>query len=127
MGTTLIGPRGTWVDAQTVNGYGALCVTDVGGGGGGSTLPSTLYNGTQTVSSAGTAVAIATSQTLSNGVTIKASASNTGVIYVGNSSVSSSNGLPLTAGESIPVAIDDLAKVYIDADVSGEGIEYIGG
>jgi len=90
------------------------------------TLPSAVYNGQKTVTTAGTAEALASSQELVSGVRIKALSGNAGNIYVGDSSVDSSNGFVLGAGEEIFVEIDDLAKVYIDADNNGEGVSYLG-
>jgi len=149
MATSLIGPRGTFVDAIEEGGYGALCVHVTGGGGGGSggnvvitdvnipsqttTLgvsfsgPSSLHNGQVSVTTAGTAVALASSSVSISKVTIKANAGNTGDIFVGDSGVTSSNGLILAAGESVDVSIDDLNKVYIDSATNGDGISYIAG
>ena len=88
-------------------------------------LPSTIYNGQKTVTTAGTRVVLATTQTLVSGVTIKALSTNTGIIYVGNSTVSSSNGFRLSASAEIFIEIDNLATIYIDSSVNGEGISYI--
>jgi hypothetical protein len=90
-------------------------------------LPETVYSGQKTVSSAGTAEALASSQELVSGVTIKALAGNGGDCYVGGSSVDSSTGFVLDAGEQIFIEIDDLAAVYLDVDSDGEGVSYIGG
>lgn len=89
-------------------------------------LPSTVYNGQKTVTAAGTAEALASSQALSAGVLIKALADNTNNVYVGDSSVDSSNGFVLAAGEEVFIEIDNLASVYIDVDTNGEGVSYIG-
>jgi hypothetical protein len=87
--------------------------------------PSTIYNGKKTVTTAGTRVALASSQAVKS-VTIKALSANTGVIYVGDSSVSSANGLQLLAGESISLDIANLNTVNLDSSVNGEGVTYIG-
>lgn len=87
-------------------------------------IPSTIYNNHKTVTTAGTAEALAASTAVKS-VVIRALLSNTGVIYVGDSSVSSSNGIELQAGDAITIEIDDLAKVYLDASVSGEGVSYL--
>jgi len=89
-------------------------------------LPSTVYNGQKTVTTNGTAEALASSQALSAGVLIKALADNTNDVYVGDSSVDSSNGFVLAAGEEVFIEIDNLASVYIDVDTNGEGVSYIG-
>ena len=86
--------------------------------------PSTIYNGKKTVTTAGTAEALASSTAVKS-VVIKALYSNTGKVYVGNSSVSSANGIELEAGDAIGIDIDDLSKIYIDVDNNGEGVSYI--
>lgn len=90
-----------------------------------SALPSTnLYNDRVLVTSAGTA------QQLGSGfissVTIKALSSNTGVIYVGQYSVSSGNGFELAAGETVSMDVASLDTVFIDASDTGDGVTYIG-
>ncbi len=52
-------------------------------------------------------------------------AANTGNVYVGSSSVDSTNGYVLDAGESVVITIDNLATVYLDVDTNGEGVTYI--
>ena len=84
----------------------------------------TVYNGQKTISSAGTQEALASSTTIKS-VTIKALAANTNNVYVGDSSVSSSNGFVLVAGESISLDVANLATVYIDVDTNDEGVSYI--
>jgi len=89
------------------------------------TLPSTIYNGQKTVTTAGTRVVLATSQVLTSGVTVKAMSTNTGIIFVGNSGVTSSNGFRLSASAEVFIEIDNLATIYIDSSVNGEGVTYI--
>ena len=88
-------------------------------------LGATVYNGAKTVSTAGTQVALASSQVITHGVRIKALAGNTNNVYVGDSSVSSTTGIVLDAGEEIFLQIANLATVYIDVDTNGEGVRYI--
>lgn len=88
-------------------------------------VPTAIYNGKKTVTTAATRVALATTQTIQSGVWIKALAANTGVIYVGNSSVASTNGLALAAGDLIFLRVDNLATVYLDSSVNGEGVTYV--
>lgn len=85
---------------------------------------SVLGNGVKNVTTAGTAVQLATT-TSSTTVTIRSKAANTGLIYVGTVSVSSSNGFQLSPSESVSLDIDNLSKIYIDAAVSGNGVTYI--
>ena len=88
-------------------------------------LPTAIYNGQKTVTTAGTREALASSQAIVSGVLIKALAANTNDVYVGNASVSSSNGFVLDAGEEVFIEIANLATVYLDVDTDGEGVSYI--
>lgn len=85
----------------------------------------TLSGGTKNVGTAGTAEVLASS-TPCKRVWIKASLDNTGNIFVGGSDVDkdTENGFPLDAGEVWPGTADNLADIFIDATVSGEGVSY---
>jgi hypothetical protein len=87
-------------------------------------VPTATYNGQKTVTSHGTAEALGSSQAILSGVRVKALSTNTGNVYVGNSSVDSSNGFVLAAGESDFWAVANIATLYIDSDVDGEGVCY---
>ncbi len=87
--------------------------------------PTTVLNGNTNVTTAGTRVVLASSTTCKS-VTIKAKAANTGIIYVGSSTVSSANGFALLAGETVTLDIANLTTVNLDASVSGEGVTYLG-
>jgi hypothetical protein len=91
----------------------------------------------KTVTTAGTRVALSSSQLLTEAFTIRAKAANTGNIFVGDSTVTSSTGMFLAAGESNEKEAKptnrgvlkqfDLAKVYLDASSNGDGVivEYL--
>lgn len=83
-----------------------------------------IYTGSKTVTTAGTQVPLTSTSTGIHTVVVKAKSANTGVIYIGNSDVDSSSGLPLAAGEALTITINNLNKVYIDASVNGEGVNY---
>lgn len=87
--------------------------------------PTTIYNGKTTVTTAGTRVVLTTTQAVKS-VTVKALATNTGIIYVGNASVSSTNGFRLAAGEAVSFDIADLNSVNLDSSVNAEGVTYLG-
>ena len=73
------------------------------------------------------AVQLATSSTpLKFGIVVKADPSNSGKVYVGDSSVSTSNGYCLTAGEGIAFEIDDASKVYVVADTDNQKVYWLG-
>ena len=87
----------------------------------------TIIYGRKTVSVAGTAELLLTS-TFTQSVTIKALSGNTGDVYVGDSGVTSSNGYPLSPGETISMDADHQEVLfYIDVDTNGEGVAYIAG
>jgi len=86
--------------------------------------PTTISNGKTTVTTSGTRVTLASSTAVKS-VTIKALSTNTGIIYVGNSSVASTNGFQLQAGETVSMDIANLNTVNLDSSVSGEGVTYI--
>ena len=81
--------------------------------------------GQKTVAAAGTAEAVVSSETDYNMVQINALPTNTGNVYIGDSSVSSSTGYVLDAGDTIILPIKDLSTIYVDADTAGEGISWI--
>lgn len=86
-----------------------------------------LGQGKKTVTTAGTDLAIATS-TPAKWVTIQAYTTNTGKIAVGgagvDATIATGDGVLLSAGESITVAVDNLSDVFVDATVSGEGVRF---
>ena len=97
-------------------------------GGAGVTATSLAGSGRQTVTTAGTAVALA-STTSSSRVIITAETDNTGLIAVGVSghtvaAPGTQEGMILSPGQSTEFAITDLANVYIDSTVNGDGVTY---
>lgn len=86
-----------------------------------------IGHGVKTVATAGTDVALATSKGV-KWVIVQAQTDNTGLIAVGTSGVDATeatgNGVALAASESVTIPIDDLANIYIDATVSGDGARY---
>jgi len=89
-------------------------------------LPSAIVSGQETVDAAGTAQVIGASATLVSGVTVKALAGNSGIVYVGNSAVDSTNGFELSASEAVFIETDDVANVWVDAATNDDGISYVG-
>jgi len=87
-----------------------------------------IGHGSKTVAVAGTDVALAAS-TPAKWVIIQAHKSNTGEIAIGASGVNAEDSPPgsgvlLAAGESVTLAVDNLAVVFIDSTVNGEGVRY---
>ncbi len=89
-------------------------------------LPTTVVHGRTTVTTVGTRVALGSSTALLTGVTVKALSTNTGNIFLGGSTVSSSNGFVLRASESQFIEIADISTINIDTSVNGEGVTYVG-
>lgn len=117
-----------WMGAPRSTGYRAIHVNlrDSSGneiGPGALATPTVIFNGKQTVATAGTRVQLATTQAVKS-ISVKALASNTGLIFLGNSTVASGNGFQLSAGDEQSFDLANLATVYIDASVSGEGVTY---
>lgn len=87
-----------------------------------------IGHGVRVVTTAGTDVALTTTSTAAHWVVVQAQTDNTGWIAVGTSGVDATEatgtGVLLDAGESVTIPIDDLANVYIDATVNGEGVRY---
>ncbi len=69
---------------------------------------------------------VATATPATRGVQLKASASNTGTIYVGHTaSVSSSNGLSMAAGEGVLLKVDDAQKIFLVSTAADQVVEYL--
>lgn len=88
----------------------------------GTALPSSIYDGVKTVTTAGSSERLADTTTIKS-VTIKALAANTGNIFVGGTSVSGSSPA-LGANDERTINISNLGSIYLDASVSGEGVGY---
>jgi hypothetical protein len=86
-----------------------------------------IGHGVKTVTTAGTDLALATS-TPCKKVTIQAQTDNTNIIAVGGSGVDATiatgTGVALYPGDVFELDIDNLADVYIDSLVNGEGVRY---
>ena len=86
----------------------------------------TLLISEKTVTTGGTAVALHASQRVKS-VTIVAKTSNTGQVYVGGSDVASTTNDGMAPGDAINIPAEnwlDLADLYVDSDVNGEGVDF---
>lgn len=79
---------------------------------------------TVTVTTAGTAVQLDTTSQEVSVCSVKAFTTNTGDMYVGDSRVSN-QWYFLDAGEGLDLDIHDPSEIWIDADISGEGVKYV--
>ena len=59
-------------------------------------------------------------------VTIKAMSDNSGNIYVAGVALQSGEGFVLEPGEAINIDIDNMGRIHLLADVSGDRITYLG-
>lgn len=86
-----------------------------------------IGHGVTTVTTAGTDVALAAS-TAAKWVIVQAQTDNTGLIAVGatgvDATVATGNGVLLAAGQVVVLPIDNLADVFIDSTVNGDGVRY---
>lgn len=80
-----------------------------------------IVSGDKDVTTAGTPEVLAASQAV-RGVVVRAKSGNTDVIYVGPESTPT---FPIAADEAIELRVDDVAAVWIDAAVNGEGVHYV--
>ena len=89
-----------------------------------------LGDNRKTVASAGTAEALAGSTAI-KWVIVTAETDNTGIVVVGGSTVvaalATRRGVPLAAGDSVTLTIDNLADVFVDATVSTDGVTFVYG
>ncbi|MHA1950101.1 MAG: hypothetical protein ACW99G_01165 [Candidatus Thorarchaeota archaeon] len=86
-----------------------------------------LVYGQKNVTTAGTAVLLLPGSQTTHTLTITSDEDNTGNIYLGDSNVDSSNGYKIPVGGAISVDHNHaLDNFYIDSDVNGDGVSYIG-
>ena len=86
-----------------------------------------MLSGKTDVPAAGTAVKLLPPGQKSMIIIIKCPAANTGVLYVGDSNVSSTNGITLeTTGEQLILYLDNYqSPVYVDVGTNGDDAEWI--
>ena len=85
---------------------------------------STIGHGKNDGVSSSTAEALTTSTDCKH-VDIMAAIGNTGIIYVGGSSVAANTGIALYPGDVYSVDIDDLADIYVLATVNNEDVQWV--
>ena len=85
--------------------------------------PSTIRNGQVTVAVTNTAVQLSAGVCV--GVVVQALAGNAGNVVIGDSSVTTANGMQLQPGQATGVAIDNINKIYVNG-TAGDGVCWIG-
>ncbi len=85
----------------------------------------------KTVTTAGTRERLTSSGKAVPSVVLQAESSNTGVVYVGDNQVSSTNGIELNANDSMTLTNDDLGSsdakislkdIWLDVSVGTDGV-----
>ena len=90
----------------------------------------TIGNGSKNVTTAGEAVPLVSDSKSVSEVTVQALESNTGSIFVGDSSVADGLGMEIPSLSSYTYrdlgrgTYYDLADIYVDAAVDGEGVTF---
>lgn len=88
-----------------------------------------VIDGSTTVAAAGTAEPLIATSTTVLAVKVQAKAGNTGVVYVGASTVAAGRGIELAAGERLEFPgcfhVDDLAFLHVDAATTGDGVTWV--
>ena len=90
------------------------------------TLPTAAFNGEDTIAVTETALNGGAPQAVTRGLTLQADATNTESLFVGVTGVTVGNGVELTAGESFPIEIDDVAKVFAICASGGQSARWFG-
>jgi hypothetical protein len=94
----------------------------------GGGVASIIGQGRKVVTTAGTPVALAASTAIKS-VTIQAEKDNTSDVIIGGSGVvgplATRQGIFLSPGDTIDFPTDNLANIYIDSLVNGEGVTFI--
>ena len=93
-------------------------------------VPKSFITGQLTIDAAstGTPVVLTADTAAVVGIEVIPLFSNVGQVYIRNSSTrpASTEGYMLTADSATPLRVDSTSDVYMDADVAGDGISWIG-
>lgn len=90
-----------------------------------STPATTIYINQVSVVTSGTRVQLSGSSVPIRSICVKALTANTGKMYVGDVTVTTSNGYELPKDLSICLDVNNINLIYIDASVNGESVSYI--
>lgn len=93
-------------------------------------LPTAIADGRKVVAAAATAETLVATSTPCSAVIVQALSTNTDEVAIGGSTVIAASGatrrgLILTPGRSVPIAIDDAVKLFVDSKVNGEGVTFV--
>jgi len=82
-------------------------------------------NGSKDVTTAGTQLPLSDTSVGFQELVIQAKSANTWSIYIWNSTVASTDGIELTAINSLTLTGGDLNDVYVDCSVNWEGVTFL--
>lgn len=94
-----------------------------GSGGDVAALPTAIRHGQVSV---GTSAVQLTAGALKQGVTIKAPSTNSGKLFVGVTGVTTSTGFPLSAGDAVFLAVDNVNRIYVISDTTSQNVAFLG-
>lgn len=91
-----------------------------------------LKSGSKTVTTAGTRVALSSSNVWARGLRVSAPAANAGNVFLGDSSVAASNGIVIAPGSQIAFSelfgLEDgsvnLGSIYVDSATNGDKLTF---
>ena len=121
------------VTVENAGGADAVNIQDGGNsitidGNVGLTVEGTISDGRKTVAAPGTPEALSPVLLPCSRVDVQALSTNTGVVVVGGATVVAAagtrRGVALAANQVFSFSIDNLAKVFLDVTVAGEGVSY---
>lgn len=92
-------------------------------------VPIAILDGATSVGTAGTRVQVTTANTPCFSITLTAGSANTGIMCIGGTTVTASTGtartgLPLNAGDTAIIELDNVNKIWLDSTVSGDKASY---
>tara|TARA_R110000851_G_scaffold239577_1_gene392273 strand:- start:142 stop:1746 length:1605 start_codon:yes stop_codon:yes gene_type:complete len=93
-----------------------------------TSVPKTIKSGRATVTPSGTQLSPPSVSSLTNGIYIKASSSNTSTVFVGDARIiqQPNTGYPLEAGEQLFLAVADPGNVFAIAVTGNQVLHYVG-
>ena len=89
-----------------------------------SSVQTVMVTGQATVAT-GTAAAIASTQTLQNGITVVADSSNSALVFCGVDGVTVSNGFPLAAGAGFTFSLNQADNLFAISGSASQKLNYV--
>lgn len=83
-----------------------------------------LETNQQTIGTSKEVISVVLSDRIVRGILVKALNTNSDIIYVGDSSVTTSTGFPLSAGESVVIPLNN-GSIYAVADAAAQKLAWM--